>query len=122
MDSPDKTPFSKMPASALNAAKTQHVLIVDDDSALLYLLQRVLRNAGYTVAVAESGSAGLRLFREQAWDLIILDRAMPEMGGEELAKIMRVHTPNIPLVMITGLIDLVARRELFNAVLRKPFS
>jgi len=97
------------------------VLLVDDETSLLQLLERILRNAGYHVQCAENGSAGWQYFRAAPWDVVIIDRAMPEMNGEELAREIKVSSPNVPLIMITGFLEAVSYPEVFDFVLTKPF-
>ena len=46
---------------------------------------------------------------------------MPEMNGETVAREMRQIAPTVPIILITGFPDAVLRRELFDAVLAKPF-
>jgi DNA-binding response OmpR family regulator len=97
------------------------VLLIDDELSLLFILERVLRGAGHSVECAENGKRGLERFHEGSWDAVILDRAMPEMNGEEVAKAIKSTSPNVPLVMITGFPAAVTRPELFDSVLGKPF-
>ena len=57
-----------------------------------------------------------------AWDLVITDRSMPGMDGEELATQIKRFAPQLPVLLITGYPDLVVHRERFVAVLQKPFA
>lgn len=97
------------------------VLIVDDEEAILFTLKRILQAAGYEVQTAHSGSEGLQLFQQSRWDLVTLDRSMPEMNGEEVATAMRHIAPHVPLVLITGFPGAVQHPKLFDAVVPKPF-
>jgi DNA-binding response OmpR family regulator len=114
-------PFSIMmnPNSEPNARAK--VLVVDDEPAILITLQRILQQAGYEVQTAQSGREGLDAFRQGHWDLVTVDRSMPEMNGETVASEMRKIASHIPIILITGFPDAVLRRELFDAVLAKPF-
>jgi DNA-binding response OmpR family regulator len=109
--------MSATPANSL----LKNVLLIDDEIGLLVILERVLRSAGYQVQCAEDGRRGLQRFQEGSWDVVIVDRAMPEMSGEDLAKVIKVSSPNVPLVMITGFLEAVRHPELFEAILAKPF-
>ncbi len=71
---------------------------------------------------ATSPTEGLRLFETQAWDLVITDRTMPVMDGEQLAALIKERTPQLPILMITGYPESVIHPQLFVAILRKPFS
>ena len=74
------------------------------------------------VHTAANGLEGLFLFRERSgWDAAILDRAMPKMGGEDLAGMIKLVSPSLPIVLITGNIHAVERAERFETVLAKPF-
>ena len=81
-----------------------------------------LREAGYVVACAENGMAALRMFKEGSWDVVITNRAMPEMGGEQLAEEIRKISPYVALILITGSHRFAARVGLFDEILEKPFS
>ena len=97
------------------------VLVVDDEPTILMMLKKLLQPAGYEVQTAESGREGLRAFQQGTWDLVTVDRAMPEMNGEETATQMRNIAPEVPIILITGFPGAVVRPELFDAVLAKPF-
>jgi len=102
--------------------KKTAVLLVDDEAPVHYAFGLFLREAGYLVAYAKDHSAGLRMFKENSWDLVITDRSKAAMRGEELEGEIRMIAPDIPLILITGLLKADARVELFDAVLEKPFS
>ncbi len=65
---------------------------------------------------------GLRMFEERSWDLVITDRTMPEMGGEQLAEEIRSISPDVPLILITGFLKSDTRVDLFDEILEKPFK
>lgn len=100
----------------------QSVLLVDDEPTVHLAVGTILRQAGYFVEGANNGVAGLRMFKERSWDLVMIDRAMPEMGGEELAEEIRKISPEVPLMLITGFLKSNTRVHLFNRVLEKPFN
>ncbi|MDR3403732.1 MAG: response regulator [Chthoniobacter sp.] len=97
------------------------VLVVDDETAILFTLKRILEYSGYEVHTASSGREGLSAFQQGQWDLVTLDRSMPEMNGEEVAAEMRRIAPHVPLILITGFPNAVLRPALFDTVLGKPF-
>src|SRR5918999_6205835 len=84
-----------------------HVLIVDDDLALLQALPEFLRirMAGLKVDTAQSGSAALDQINARDYDAIVTDIRIPGMGGLELLAEIRTHRPDIPTLMITGYAD-----------------
>ena len=69
------------------------VLVVDDEPSIHFVVEVFLREAGYFVGDAKDGVAGLRMFKERPWDLVITDGAMPEMRGEQLAEEIRKLSP-----------------------------
>jgi signal transduction histidine kinase/DNA-binding response OmpR family regulator len=71
------------PAHVVSSARETigHVLMIDDDPVIQDLMRSFLMREGYTVAVADSGPAGLVLARERKPDVITLDIAMPGMDG-----------------------------------------
>ena len=99
------------------------VLVVDDDPLLVTVLTHILEGAGYRVISAENGRRGLEAFRAAPHcDVAIADRAMPEMSGEEMAIEIRKQEPDFPIILITGCREAIARPELYNAILIKPFQ
>jgi len=81
-----------------------HVLIVDDDLALLQALPEALRirMAGLTVDTAESAAAALDQIAARDYDAIVTDIKIPGMDGLELLAEIRTHRPDTPTLMITG--------------------
>lgn len=82
--------------------KNKSILIVDDESDLLELLQSIFERAGYTkISTASSGKEALSMFRSHQPDMILLDVMMPGMDGFTVLKeIRRIST--IPVLMLTA--------------------
>jgi DNA-binding NtrC family response regulator len=105
-----------------------HVLIVDDDPALLQALPEALRirMAGLTVDTADSGAAALGQIAARDYDAIVTDIKMPGMDGLELLAEIRTHRPDTPTLMITGYgeLDLVVQALRAGAYdfIRKPID
>ena len=100
---------------------TNSVLIVDDEVAIRTMLQRLFGSAGLRVGAGANGVEGLNLFYGAHWDVVVVDRGMPEMNGEEMAMRIQETHPHVPLILITGLPNAVKRPDLFVATLAKPF-
>lgn len=83
------------------------ILCIDDESSALLVRKRVLESAGYRVASARSGEEGIRLFRSEAFDLVILDYWMPSMNGIVTARELRRINPAVPLIILSGLSQLL---------------
>jgi signal transduction histidine kinase/DNA-binding response OmpR family regulator len=95
------------------------LLLIDDDSAVHALLEEELAALGYTIESAFSGEMGVRVARESAPDLIILDLMMPGMSGFEVAGALKedAATANIPILVLTSKeISAEDRRELQSKV------
>jgi CheY-like chemotaxis protein len=97
------------------------ILVVDDEPAILLVLETTLREDGHAVGTATNGLEALRLFREKKWDVVITDRAMPEMDGETLAVAIKQLSPRTPVVMVTGTPPR-SRCTAVDAIVPKPFS
>jgi two-component system, OmpR family, phosphate regulon response regulator PhoB len=82
------------------------VLVVDDETSIRWLINKVLSVAGYEVLEAGDGAAALALFDGPggAPDLVVLDRMMPDMDGlAVLSEIRRRGRGDTPVIMLTGL-------------------
>jgi DNA-binding response OmpR family regulator len=104
------------------------ILIIDDEQDVIDLLTLHLRKAGYALNTATDGATGLRLAREEAPALIVLDLMLPKMPGLEICKVLKTDaaTRSIPVLMLTAKaeeIDRIVGLE-FGAddYVTKPFS
>ena len=77
------------------------VLIVEDDKNISDLLQLYLQKEGYQVIAAADGSEGLKLFRSENPDLVLLDLMMPVMDGWSVCKAIRAES-QVPVIMLTA--------------------
>ena len=102
------------------------VLIVDDSLSVRRALERVLRSKNFEVVAAQSGEEALEHFAATAPDLTIVDVIMPGIGGFELCRRLRAHSPQTPVILISGVGDAQIERQAFAvgaaAVIPKPFS
>jgi len=78
-----------------------HVLLIDDEEALLDSLTYALVKEGYQVTSAADGQTALKLFHKQVPDVIILDLMLPGIDGMELCWRIRAFS-NIPILMLTA--------------------
>ena len=79
----------------------EKILIIEDDHAIVNLLQRGLVYDGYDVAVAMDGFTGMRSAREEKPDLVILDWMLPKMDGLAVCQDIR-EIGSIPILMLTA--------------------
>jgi len=109
-------------------AKTQTILILDDETLPRALLITSLTEAGYVVHEANSGQAALDLMRSQLFDLVLLDLVMPKMDGFQVLKQMKSNDllRDIPVIVVSASEDMesVVRCVEMGAVdhLSKPFD
>jgi two-component system response regulator MprA len=80
---------------------TQRILVIDDDQKILATLRRGLAYEGYQVDLAESGEEGLRMARDFAPDLVVLDVMLPGMDGFEICRRLRAGG-DVPVLMLTA--------------------
>ena len=98
------------------------ILVVDDEPSIVQVVGLYLENKGCVITPAENGTEGLRLFEQQPFDLVISDRVMPEMTGDQLAAEIRARAPEMPIILITGHKGPQVDITRFNAFLPKPFT
>jgi two-component system cell cycle sensor histidine kinase/response regulator CckA len=113
---------------ALDASR-KTILLVDDHAAARKSMQRFLLEAGYRILPAHGGNEALTVFEEHsgAIDLLIADRMMPGMDGQELAETLLRRKPDLKVLLISGYehtpVELAGG---FGAgaveLVRKPFS
>lgn len=80
-----------------------HILVIEDEKRVADLLKIGLEENGYQVMVAYDGEMGLRLFRTNAFELVISDIILPKRNGFELCQEIRKADEQIPILMLTAL-------------------
>jgi nitrogen regulation protein NR(I) len=84
-------------------SQTAKILLVEDDSAIVTTLRRVLEDEGYEVAVETSGNGGLQRARTETFDAVITDLKLPGgLDGLELVRELRTMQPRLPILMMTA--------------------
>jgi DNA-binding NtrC family response regulator len=84
------------------AGRKGHLLVVDDDPAVLDLLQHLFTRLGYEITTAGGGREALAIFEPGSFDCIVSDLAMPGMDGIELLKKIRLRDDKVPFLVVTG--------------------
>jgi len=93
---------SSSPVSASATVTPKRVLLVDDEEIVRNVLNEYLINDGHSVELAVNGKDGLDKFRKGRFDVVILDRAMPDMSGDQVGSAIKSSSPNLPVIMLTG--------------------
>jgi DNA-binding response OmpR family regulator len=83
------------------ATSPRRVLVVDDDSDLRLLVEKLLSGAGYVVESAADGRAALRAFHATPADIVVLDVSMPELDGFETLERLR-DLSDVPVILLTA--------------------
>lgn len=102
-----------------------HILLVDDEEAVLDVMRRFLELAGHQVTCATSGRQALQLLQENLpAELIILDLLIPQEDGLTTFRQLRHLRPEVPVLLCTGLLQTnhhLALQEGAAGLLQKPF-
>ena len=104
-----------------------HLLLVEDNEDLLYLMKRIL-SRNYHVLIAKNGIEALEIVKENEIDIVISDVMMPEMDGLELCRNLKsdLETSHIPVILLTAKNTVEDRVECYNAgadgYIAKPFE
>lgn len=104
------------------------VLVIDDDSAMRRMVMRTLTGVGHQAVEAADGVQGIRLFGEDAPDIVLTDIVMPEKEGLQTIGEIRALAPETRIIAMSGagpdggeLYLTIANHIGADAVLLKPF-
>ena len=110
------------------AAGSGTVLLVDDEAALVKMVQVMLQRMGYEVVACRSGAEALAAFRREPerFDLVVTDQTMPRMTGVQLARELLATRPELPVILCSGYSETAvvdqARLTGIRGILAKPFN
>jgi DNA-binding NtrC family response regulator len=95
----------------------KHVMYVDDDEALLFLVKRALTKKGFEVSIFHDPRQAIAALRERplAYDLLITDYNMPGYSGLEVLKEARLIHPELPVALASGYVTPEIERNAFAA-------
>lgn len=98
------------------------VLAIDDEKAILDMLERALTLFGFAVEVASSGEEGIEKFDKDSFDAVVTDILMPGVDGVSVLNYIRKSSrSDTPVIGISGTPWLL-QNESFDMILDKPFS
>ncbi|WP_024620303.1 response regulator transcription factor [Metaclostridioides mangenotii] len=102
-----------------------NILIVDDEVKITEVVKAYLDKEGYNCTVANNGTQAIEYFYENEFDLVILDRMLPDISGEEICEKIR-ETSKVHIIMLTAKIEDEDKIEGFNTgcddYVCKPFN
>ncbi|MGA1862444.1 response regulator [Deferribacter thermophilus] len=78
------------------------ILIIDDDPNIRSFYREFLEENGFTVIEAENGFEGVKIFREESPNLILLDINMPEKSGLDILKEIKKRNDKVPIFLLTA--------------------
>ena len=100
----------------------KNILVVEDDISIHSILQEILKNDGYNVIDAYSGSEAIMVLEKNQVDLILLDLMLPGLNGEEIIK----RNNHIPIIVLSAKISQEDKVECLlngaNDYITKPFN
>ena len=100
---PEPNPAGNPVDSELKLHSTPYILVVDDEPDIRNLLQEILEDEGYDIAIAENGETARHLHRQRRPDLILLDIWMPDVDGITLLKEWAEDgVLPMPVIMMSG--------------------
>lgn len=103
-----------------------NILIIEDEKKIARVLQLELEHEGYETDAAFTGISGLDKFKEQSWDLVLLDVMLPELSGLEVLRRIRSSDTSTPVILLTArnsIPDKVSGLDLgANDYVTKPFE
>jgi signal transduction histidine kinase/ActR/RegA family two-component response regulator len=79
-----------------------HVLVVDDEPVIRDVVMDLLMTDEHTVETAAGGQEGLEKFKAGRFDLVLTDRCMPGMSGDQFVSELKLAAPAMPVIMVTG--------------------
>ena len=102
------------------------VLLVEDDPAIVELMQLVLADEGLSVDVARTGTKALEMARQRRPQVAILDLGLPEMYGKTLGQNLRKLYPDLPLLVVSALPSNAVAQDAWEmgafSYITKPFE
>ena len=88
-----------------------HILVIDDDDRLRELLQKYLTKEKFLVSVAADAIQAEKILESLQFDLIIVDKMMPQKNGVEFIKTLRKNDNQTPIIMLTAMGDIDSKIE-----------
>ncbi|MHB8597826.1 MAG: response regulator transcription factor [Ktedonobacteraceae bacterium] len=104
----------------------KRILVVDDKAPALLQLKRSLEHNGYEVYTASRGREALEILDQRFVDLILLDLQLPDIGGLQVCKEVRIQYPSLPIIIISVVHEVRSIVQALNQgaddYVQKPFD
>ena len=97
----------KKEGSVFKPERKLNILVIDDELWTRNLLVRFLGGDGHAVQAETNGHDGIERFRGGKFDLVLTDRAMPDMSGDDVAKAIKKMSSDTPIIQLTGFGDIM---------------
>ena len=110
-----ETPMVRQPFVS-KSKKTLKILLVEDNSAVLEVQEKILSRAGFKVDTALSGDKAIAVLENDfIYDLVITDIVMPgDLQGTDLAKRLRSRFPQLPIIFLSGYSEVASNSDTLN--------
>ncbi len=78
------------------------ILVVDDDMAHAMMLKTLMSDWGYNIFLADDGTTGVEMVKDQSFDIVLMDMKMIKMSGMEALQMIKVYNPSLPVIIMTA--------------------
>ncbi|MGB9629611.1 MAG: GAF domain-containing protein, partial [Thermodesulfobacteriota bacterium] len=116
----------KVSLETIQKGKEARILIIDDEETVRDALSKILSQVHHEVTLAHEGEEGIRLFRENKFDIVLTDLGMPGLSGWEVCREIKKLSPQTPVGMITGWGAQLSEEEIeehhIDFLISKPFD
>ncbi len=111
---------------SIQKGREARILVIDDEEEVRDTLSKILSKGHHQVMVAQDGKEGIRLFKENKFDLVLTDLGMPGLSGWEVCRAIKRLSPQTPVGMITGWGVQLTQEEIevnhLDFLIPKPFD
>lgn len=105
------------------------ILIIDDEKIVCIAVKKELEKEGYKVECASNGSDGVKIIKENGFQIVIVDLMLPDIDGVEVCKEIKKECPRVKVILMSGHSNKIEeRKEDFISAggckrfIRKPFN
>jgi len=108
--------------------KPKRILVIEDEKALMMILEKTFQSAGFEVIGAMDGMTGMELAMEENFDMVILDLMLPRVSGYKILEVLREYRErrHLPVIILSARAKAEDREKALEAgadmYITKPFS